>query len=60
MKKIWNCRRSMLALIGMVLLTAMSFINKIDTSGAIATIVLAVAAANGAESAYKSKNSKEG
>lgn len=54
MKKIFTCRRSSLALIGMFLLTALAVVNKVDTSGSIAAIVLAVAAAN----AYENKGNK--
>ena len=56
MKKIWNCRRSMLALIGMGLLMAMAIVNKVDTSGAIATIVLAVSASNAYQGSKEKKD----
>lgn len=39
----------------MVLLTGIAIVNKVDTSGSIATIVLAVAAAN----AFQGKNEKK-
>lgn len=46
MNKLFQCRRSSLALIGMILLTALGAYLKVDTSGSIAMVVLSVAAAN--------------
>jgi len=46
MLKILQCRRSSLALIGMVLLTVIALKNDVDVSLALAGIVTAVAAAN--------------
>jgi hypothetical protein len=50
MIKVFKCRRSSLALIGMVLVTALGMVNHIDTSLAIASMAAAVAAANAAQS----------
>lgn len=49
MLKIFQCRRSSLALIGISCLTAMCLIKGIDVSMAISTIVMGVAAANSYE-----------
>jgi len=49
MFKIFKSRRASLALIGMFLLLVLGIHLKIDTSGAIATICLAVAGANASE-----------
>jgi hypothetical protein len=46
MNKILNCRRSSLALIGMLLLFIIAIQNKIDVSHSIAAICIGVAAAN--------------
>jgi hypothetical protein len=58
MKKLFNCRRSLLAILGMISLTAIALSKGIDTSMAIATIITAVAASN----AYQNKpqGSQEG
>jgi hypothetical protein len=49
MFKLFKCRRSSLALIGMVLLTVLGIHLKVDTSGSIAMIIMGVAAANAGE-----------
>lgn len=51
MLKIFSCRRSSIALIGMVLLSALGAYLKVDTSGSIAMIVMGIAAANASEAA---------
>lgn len=55
MKAIWYCRRSSLALIAMVLLTALGISKGYDVSIAIAGIVASVAAAN----SYERKGAKD-
>lgn len=56
MKKLLSCRRSLLSLVGMVLLFVLGIVNKVDVSMAIAGIVASVAASN----AYQgSKEKKE-
>ena len=55
MKQIFQCRRSSLALIGMVILGAGLYFGK-DTSSAIAAICIGIAGANSYE---KSKANKE-
>lgn len=60
MLRIFKCRRSSLALIAIGLLTFMAIHNGTDTSMSIATIVLAVAAANSTQGIYSSsKKDKE-
>ena len=54
MKKIFECRRSSLALIGMMILGASLIWGKYDTSVAIAMICTGVAASN----AYEKKGKK--
>jgi len=55
MKKIWNCRRSSLALLGMIILGAGLFAGH-DTSSAIAAICIGIAGANSYEGAQKAKD----
>jgi hypothetical protein len=54
MKKIFSCRRSSIALIGMILLAGIALIKGHDVSMAMSAIVLAVAGAN----AYESKKNE--
>tara|TARA_R100000544_G_C2166255_1_gene30064 strand:+ start:12 stop:176 length:165 start_codon:yes stop_codon:yes gene_type:complete len=54
MKKIFECRRSSLALIGMVILGIGLYFGK-DTSDAIAAVCIGVAASNGIEKGIKGK-----
>ena len=49
MKKLFNCRRSLLAMFGMLCLTSMALLKGMDTSSAIAAVTMAVAAANAAQ-----------
>jgi len=49
MFKIFKCRRSSIAFIGMLLLTGLGCYLKVDTSGSIAMIAMAIAAANASE-----------
>lgn len=49
MYKILHCRRSCLALIGMVCLMALDLINKEPCAVHIVTIVMSIAAANASE-----------
>jgi hypothetical protein len=58
MRKIFSCRRSSIALIGMILLTALGIINGIDVSLAITGIVASIAGANSYENATMIKSSK--
>jgi hypothetical protein len=55
MKKLFNCRRSLLAILGVGCLTAISIVKGIDTSAPIAAIIMAVAASN----SYQATKSKE-
>ena len=49
MKKILNCRRSSLALIGMLLLFGLGYFKAVDVAGAISAITMAVAVSNAYE-----------
>ena len=51
MNKILNCRRSSLALIGMLLLTILGIFKQVDVASSIAAICMAVAVSN----AYQKK-----
>ncbi len=53
MKSIMKCRRTFLAVMGMVCLTVLGLAVKAEVAGAIATIVLAVAGANATEKIMK-------
>lgn len=54
MKKILDCRRSKLALIGMFLLTIIGLWNKADVATSIAAICIGVAGSN----AYEGKKNE--
>lgn len=58
MLKLFKCRRSSLALIGMGLLTYLGIHNNLDVSLAIAGIIASVAGANSAEAVFRGKNAK--
>ena len=49
MLKIFRCRRSSLALIGMILITGLGAYLRVDVTGAISVICLSVAAANASQ-----------
>lgn len=51
MKAIFQCRRSSIALIGLVFLTVIALVNQADVAYAISGIVLAVAGSNAYEGA---------
>ena len=55
MKKIWNCRRSSIAVIGIIVLGAGLF-NGIDTANAISALCIGIGASNAYEKAEKSKS----
>ena len=57
MKAIFSCRRSSLALLGMLILGAGLFAGH-DTSMAISAICIGIAGANSFEAASKNKGSK--
>lgn len=50
-----GCRRTMIALVTIVGSFVFGVIMKIDVSNTVASIAIALAATNGAESAFKSK-----
>ena len=49
MIKIFSCRRSSIALIGMLILLGLGMYLRVDTSGAISVICLSIAAANASQ-----------
>lgn len=55
MKYLFECRRTFLALIGILCITFLSYYLHIDMSGAIAMIVMGVAGANAAQGALETK-----
>lgn len=57
MKKILNCRRSLIALFSISCLTAVGIVQGIDVSFAIAGIVASIAGANSFEGATEKKYS---
>lgn len=54
MWKIFKCRRSSLAVLGMVILAGLGAYLKVDTSGAIAMIVMGVAVSNAGQAVGES------
>lgn len=58
MKHIWNCRRTGIAFVGMLILGIALFIGKVDTSASIAAICMTLAGANAAENAITGKKEK--
>jgi hypothetical protein len=54
-RKIVACRRSVVAIIGMVCCTAIAVVVGVDTSGAVAMICMGVAGANAAQAAISSR-----
>lgn len=59
MWKIFKCRRSSLALIGMVILAGLGAYLKVDTSGAIAMIVMGIAVSNAGQAVGESIATKK-
>jgi hypothetical protein len=55
MKHVFKCRRTFIAVLGMICLTWLGLAVKAEVAGAIATIVLAVAGANASEKILKKK-----
>lgn len=53
MKKIFNCRRSLISIFAISCLLYLGVRNNIDTSMAIASVALGLSAANAAQSVYK-------
>ena len=54
MKKIWTCRRSIIALVGIACLTYLGYTKDLDVALAISGIVLSVAGSNSYENSKKS------
>lgn len=58
MKNLLLCRRTFIALAAIAALTGLGVALSLDTSMAIASVAIALAGSNAAESAYKSKFQK--
>lgn len=56
MKSVLYCRRTFIAIVAIGCLTAMAFINNVDTSMAIATVAVGLSAANSFAEANKKKS----
>lgn len=56
MKPWYKCRRTIVGLYGLTLLFVLGLQTKAEVAGAMATIVLAIAGANAAQSSFESKN----
>jgi hypothetical protein len=59
MKNLLYCRRSAVALIALGVLSAMAFLKDMDTSVAIASIAMGLAAANAGEAVGKGRYRRE-
>jgi hypothetical protein len=59
MKKIWNCRRSLISLFAISCLTYLGVSHGIDVSFAIAGIVAAICGANSYQGAAEAKREAE-
>ena len=57
MRKVLSCRRTLIALFAISCLTALGLVVNAEVSGAIATVALAIAAANATQGIFNS-NSK--
>ncbi len=56
MKKLFNCRRSLIAIFGISMITFLGIKNHIDTSVAISMICLGIAGANSAQGILEKKD----
>jgi hypothetical protein len=59
MSKLLQCRRSIIALVGMVLLFILALVNKEDVSSHLVSIVMAVCAANSAQGAFETHSNNQ-
>lgn len=55
MRRVMQCRRTFVALVGMVMLFALGYSGREQVSGALVTVVMAIAVANSAEATLKSR-----
>lgn len=55
-----GCRRTFISLVSIVGLLVFGYIQDVDTSNTIASIAIALAAANGAESVFRTQKKKNG
>jgi low temperature requirement protein LtrA len=58
MKKVFTCRRTVIALFAISCLTALGILVNAEVAGAIATVALAVAAANATQGVFTSDKNK--
>lgn len=56
LRKLYTCRRTLIAISGILACVAVTLITKVDTSGAIAMIVTAIAGANAAQGVFESRS----
>jgi len=49
MTKLFTCRRTFVALVGMLFMLILGLVNKTDVSMTLATVVIAIAGANAAQ-----------
>ena len=55
-RRLVTCRRTAIAISGIVACVGVTLITKVDTSGAIAMIVAAIAGANATQGVFESKS----
>ena len=56
MRHIWNDRRTFIALVSIICLTALGITSGLEVGGPIATVAFAIAASNAAQKAYQSNS----
>jgi len=56
-RRLFTCRRTLIAITGIGACVLITWITKVDTSGAVAMIVTAIAGANAAQGVFESKGS---
>ena len=60
MKFIFKCRRTFIAVFSISCLTALGLLAHLEVAGAIATVAMAVAAANAAQKTFSKKDNEFG
>lgn len=55
-RRLFTCRRTLIAITGISACVLITYITKVDTSGAVAMIVTAIAGANAAQGVFTSRN----
>jgi len=59
MRRVWTCRRTFVAVLGMCMLLALGLLGREPVAGSIVTICMAIAAANATEATLKHKASAQ-